>query len=387
MLLASTLTRQFARFALVALALVPDTAWAHIIRRHDVPDSAYLAYGRHFPAVGKVGLLGDATLIAPRWMVTAAHVARAASRQAPMPLVSIDGRHYAIERVVIHPSWRELGPHDMALLELSSPVEGVAPLRIARIAPLVGTTATLVGHGAAGVGNSRLRADDGLRRAATSAVDSASDVALFLSFTPPPRATALEGAPGRGDSGGPALLEGRGAWLVVGVSSAGFDGEVGPGSYGAVDVFTRVDVHADWIDDVIAGRTGEAASLVHPLPDASTEAPGDTNPVALLPATAIGERAAAFVRAMREGSDAAILGFLGQHFAPAELVARPAQVRLPNFRRLSGELRNTRVLRVRSADASAITIELHREGGAPMVLVLIAEAAPPHKLLDWRRFD
>ncbi|HUQ46806.1 MAG TPA: trypsin-like serine protease [Gemmatimonadaceae bacterium] len=70
-------------------------------------------------------------------------------------------------------------------------------------------------------------------------------------IAPPPSGTDLEGAPGRGDSGGPALITIAGKAYVAGVSSAGYDGVDGPGSYGAVDVFTRVSTHAAWIDSVM----------------------------------------------------------------------------------------------------------------------------------------
>jgi hypothetical protein len=38
---------------------------------------------------------------------------------------------------------------------------------------------------------------------------------------------------------------------VAGVSSAGFDGRNGPGTYGAVDHFTRVSEHFGWIRAVM----------------------------------------------------------------------------------------------------------------------------------------
>ena len=38
---------------------------------------------------------------------------------------------------------------------------------------------------------------------------------------------------------------------AAGVSSAGFDGKDGPGTYGAVDRFTRVSEHLEWIRRVM----------------------------------------------------------------------------------------------------------------------------------------
>ena len=377
---------------LLVAAIATSRVEARIIRRHDVPDSAYVARGRSFPAVGAIGRLGDATLIAPRWAITAAHVARGAMRRLASPSVRIEGVEYAIEEAVLHPRWTEMGPHDVALVRLARPVSGVAPLAPYAAADERGRVATLVGHGATGAGNDRARRDDGLRRASTSAVDSVDALALHFSFTAPPGGTPLEGAPGAGDSGGPALLEVGGRWFVAGISSAGYDGVLGPGTYGAVDVFTRVSTHRAWIEGVVSGRESgvrlaPGAAPSEPAPrDQGTAAPTDTGSAAL-PDTPIGRRAEAFVRAMRQGTDVAILGFLREHFAEAELAARPAEARLPNFRRLAEQLRGVRLARVRDTSPTAITMELAREGGPPMVLELVAEERAPHKLVDWRRFD
>ena len=92
---------------------------------------------------------------------------------------------------------------------------------------------------------------DGRIRGATSRVDSTSAAWLYFSFDAPPKGTDLEGAPGPGDSGGPAFLMTGSTPAIAGISSAGFDGESGPGSYGAVDVFTRVSSHAAWIDSIV----------------------------------------------------------------------------------------------------------------------------------------
>lgn len=238
---------------MLALMLIPSNGSGEIIRRHDVPDSAYVSYGTGFPAVGKVGRLGDATLIAPRWVLTAGHIASRILVSAQAVNVDIEGESYAIDSVVVHADWREMELPDIGLIRLSRVVEGVEPIPVLRDAIAPGLLLTLVGHGANGVGDSRARAEDGVRRAATNALDSSSAAAMFFSFSAPPNASKLEGAPGRGDSGGPALIQLNGKWGVVGVSSGGYDGIAGPGSYGAVDVFTRLDAHFDWIQTTLRG--------------------------------------------------------------------------------------------------------------------------------------
>ena len=233
--------------ALLASALMALAPRATIVRRHDRPDSLYLALGAKYPAVGTVGRRGDGTLIAPTWVLTAAHIA--ADLDTSRVRVRFGGREYAVRRAVVHPDWRELGPHDVGLLELTEPVTGVEPLALYEGHDEVGKTAVMVGHGDVrpdgGRGGEWIR--DGRARAATSVVRGVDEGRLVFRFDEPPKGTELQGAPGRGDSGGPALIDVAGRPVIAGVSSAGFDGTNGPGTYGAVDHFTRVSEHLDWI--------------------------------------------------------------------------------------------------------------------------------------------
>lgn len=73
----------------------------HIVIRHDRADSLYRSLGERFPMVGRIGRRGDGTLIAPRWVLTAAHVALGADRAGVT--VRFGGRAYHIAQVVIHP--------------------------------------------------------------------------------------------------------------------------------------------------------------------------------------------------------------------------------------------------------------------------------------------
>ena len=77
-----------------------------------------------------------------------------------------------------------------------------------------------------------------------------------------------------GDSGGPALITVAGKTYIAGVSSAGYDGVDGPGSYGAIDVFTRVSTHAAWIDSVMKSATSKSSSTGSGL----SSARGTSNP-------------------------------------------------------------------------------------------------------------
>ena len=224
-----------------------------IVRRADRDDAAYRALGAKYPALVSLSRRGDGTLIAPRWVLTAAHVARGAARSS-QGSVRVGRADYPISEVFIHPDWTEMGPHDVGLILLSKPVAGVKPAALYRYRNEKGRTAVLLGHGKSGDGAKRGLIEDGIARGATSKVDSADAAWLYFSFDAPPKGTRLEGAPGPGDSGGPALFEKAGKVYIAGISSAGYDGHAGPATYGAIDVFTRVSTHAGWIDSVMTAN-------------------------------------------------------------------------------------------------------------------------------------
>ena len=374
----------------LGLPLTPTTPPPVIVRRHDRADSAYVALARQFPCVGTFGRMGDGTLIAPTWVITAAHVARGVMARMATPTIRFGGHEYPVKAVFIHPAWTDLGPHDMALVQLAAPVRGIVPARLYDDNREAAQVAYLVGNGKTGTGATRDRVDDDIWRAATSRVDSTSATSLFLSFDAPPDGTELEGAPSAGDSGGPALLRRARQLYVAGISSAGFDGASGPASYGAVDVYTRVSTHRAWAASVLAGKVAPTAahSSAEPRARAASSAPASDSTAGVpLPDTPAGRRAGAFVVAMRAGSDSAILAFLNGNFASGELAARPAAARLPNFRRLSEQLRNTRVLKVRESTPSTITFELTTVSGTPLALQFLCEEAAPYAIVDWRRYE
>jgi hypothetical protein len=343
-----------------------------IVRRDDTADERYLALGAQFPAVVALGRRGDATLIDARWLLTAAHVARSTPVGST---VMLGGTAHTVDRVVLHPQWRELGEHDMGLLRLREPVGNVTPLRLYRASVEQGIVATLVGHGDAGTGASRVRVPDGRLRAATSRVDSASSAWLYFSFDAPPHGTALEGAPGPGDSGGPAILTMNGEPLVAGVSSAGFDGRDGPGTYGAVDAFTRVSTHAAWIDSVMAGSPSATTGS-----GSASRASADTT----LPDTPAGRRYAAFLRAMRSGADSAIERFVRENFDEREVAGRPALI--PNMKRLSGMLKRAPIDAIVRSEPLSLVVRL-RGAAQPITIELLCAPNEPYKLVDWRRLD
>jgi hypothetical protein len=227
-----------------------------IVRRHDQPDSLYVQLARKYLSLAHMNLPtpqgaadGEGTLIAPRWVLTAAHVT---AEMMAGHRITIGETDYAVDSIVRHPDWND-GPHDLTLLRLAKPVEGIPPARLYREAAELNRVVVLVGYGDFGTGLSGPEGNDRQVRGATNRVDEATDFWLKFAFDPPghPRITPLEGVSGPGDSGGPAFLDDQRGEILVGVSSGQSTRAAGgPGRYGVVEYYVRVSRYVPWIESV-----------------------------------------------------------------------------------------------------------------------------------------
>lgn len=212
-----------------------------------------LKFGERFTAVCKVGEGGgDGTLIAPDWVLTAAHVAEGMHQRSNGGLMVFfdKGKKIGVRNIFLHPGYRPMGAYDIALLKLDRSVRGVEPVPCSNGDIPIGQQIIIAGHGDRRNGDGTW-VRDGRLRAYTNTIDSTDALHIFFDLDPPgPDATGLEGVSGPGDSG-PAFIERAGRLMVAGISSMAESGSDGPASYGTVEHFVRVPAHIDWIESVM----------------------------------------------------------------------------------------------------------------------------------------
>lgn len=275
----SPLESRVSRFLLPVLFLaLPCTASAIVIR-HDVDDSEYRVPATQFPALVDMPKSGHGVLIAPHWVITAAHTIPLTSR---LKRVDINGKARRVERVVVHEGYKRLpqelidramatgeqnslvefvsSSDDIALVKLAKPVTDAAPVALYKDSLRPGEIVEIIGKGASGNGaagyslGARSRTE--LRRA-YNGITRVNDRWFCYRFDEPSSALPLEGALGNGDSGGPALVQVDDQWLLSGLASwKVIDGHVlsaSYGRYGQVTCNVRLGHYADWIEQVISG--------------------------------------------------------------------------------------------------------------------------------------
>ena len=255
--------------------------------------------------VSNSGALGTATLIAPNYVVTAAHVIKNDYYENPQAknwkfIMYYDfskassANIYQIESFVVHPAWTarqtlsntlgdgdELGV-DLALAKLTRSALGVYPARLPSTSddPL-GKRAILAGFGTLVEGDTGNTDSSNERRVGgeniidrsvakvskTGVPESQRGGLLGIDFDSSqnqhnnlgtginidllgPGASqvaplSLEASTAVGDSGGPAFVRTQGTWRVHGVVSYG----TADSSYGDVTVYTRLASHANWLQE------------------------------------------------------------------------------------------------------------------------------------------
>lgn len=230
------------RLALLFLAIaLPAQA---ILTRADREDGEYLELAtRYESAVALPG--GEGVLVAPRWILTSANVARAFAAQQPRPRPVIAGKAREIADVRVQA--------DLALLELREPIPEIEATPIHRDADENGKVVRIVGHGSTGrVGEKAVKANVARQaRAAINTVDRLGLRTFAVRVKPNDDASDLQGAFASDELGAPAFFETKdGGIFVAGIATltddANNDGI--PGNVGDWQIFARVSAYAAWID-------------------------------------------------------------------------------------------------------------------------------------------
>jgi hypothetical protein len=238
--------------------------------RDDQPDSSYLTLGGapEYAPVGSLvnswGYNGSAVLIAPDWLLTAAHNLIAASSAT----FTIGGSSYTSSQLFLNPSWQSGNPlsaYDVGLVHLSAPILGITPATLYTDSLELGLTGTYVGFGLTGTGLTGYRTLDNKKRAFQNVIDGDfgnPSVLLGSDFDNPHNPAdssfgdstplTLEGAVAPGDSGGGVFITLGSQTYLAGVISfvAATDGSANA-DYGDVSGFGRVSGLYPWISATV----------------------------------------------------------------------------------------------------------------------------------------
>lgn len=252
------------KFILVFFLLLSFDISAIVIR-HDVEPEKYDANWEDFPPLAQFYIDGaHGSLIAPTWVVTAAHTTFCTN---PGTTILIGGKNAIVKKRYIHPEHAPGISHDIALLELQTPVTDIAPAKMYLNEDEAGQVVTLIGAGGTGTGIDGQTIDNfennGKLRKATNTVDIAYGPLMQFVFNEGKEATLLEGISGGGDSGGPAFIKNGNHFFVLGVSSRGELGSV-IGKYGNTEYYSRISYFKQWISDIIKGSEAEREAISLP---------------------------------------------------------------------------------------------------------------------------
>ncbi len=212
------------------------------------------------------------SLIHPEWILTAAHCVhddRASNIEVVLGRhqLSLDeGERISLTQILVHPEYiSTLSGNDVALLRLSRPTTQTTVTlddNVAVVAEERSLNATVIGWGAT---DDLYNGSDVLREVSLPLVDRATCNKAYFGYGYGSITESMicagyaKGAKSAcyGDSGGPLMIptDSTGGWTQVGVVSWGRYGCSGIQNY---NVYARVAVHSEWIEDCLANPNAAA---------------------------------------------------------------------------------------------------------------------------------
>lgn len=270
---------------------------------------AVVAFSYSLDGSSNAEYIATGALVAPQWILTAAHNFYDASEQKKPALTkgitvkvgddpNNPSKIYTVSQIVIHPTWLHgsqdyKDANDLCLVKLSSPITNISPVPLhTSSTESIGSTVWFCGFGdysqAPGqnpnleskkhaIENILDRKVAGLKTTHESTVYAGgllgfdfddplgainslgddlvnADEGILGTGTSAAGAVNLEGATVEGDSGGPLFVKNGNIWELAGVLSGGASDPVPnhrKSDYGDISIFTRVSTSYTWIQSVI----------------------------------------------------------------------------------------------------------------------------------------
>jgi len=254
----------------VGVSVVPASA---IVVRDAQDDTLYRSLGSStlFDSVGQFvgtaptyGFLASGTLVAPEWVLTAAHVVDDSAKLS----FNIGGQTYQVDRKIVHPSWNGdlWSGSDIGLVHLVKPVDRIKPAQIYTGSGELHRADTVIGFGKAGDIEPGDTTTYGVKLGAQNIISQIENNRLLVADceSPLPAGAAslgcthglpLEGLISPGDSGGGLFITTPTGTYLAGVNSfVGSDSNLRNSVYGSFSGHTRVSAYSDWIEARIHGE-------------------------------------------------------------------------------------------------------------------------------------